>query len=545
MSSLRGIHNSPIVSNVAGNVNIIYGDRDKHRLRITYWRLKGIAADFLVRGLLSPEWESILGGQQEILNNDVLKYARDISARFALPAHGDLYVGDGRIVQGDLERLTKLHGDKAAARNLRLALGGQQGYSLIFPDRDAAFTIAKTDRWPNAYSLFHVCDSSGEASPHLWKFVTRSDLESYSQRIGEYIQYITRSDSNISYLQGVQHGPTERKVIDALLYITQEQMPSDFLLVLGGLAAHGGWELNFQPREIEIEIAAVENSSTKTISIGDLGFAATDFRTLTSYDEATKKLGLGSKSIMKPLTSGLLRPGEKIVIPLRLAFVLKFDVKKCNSPQYRGDPIELQSGYSGMEKFHKSRQSMQMNSLPSATPRYTLGPAWQIRSLAVDGLTIPIRQANFNGVNIYLGNEKGSCPFVYTRSDDTGLWLGEGHVLLGATSRLLERRETKLLKNAPRELRIIQQEDELAYIREIYVEERFGDGRIVVHRPDSETGEFLVTRSKERILRFSNLSANDSAAYALTITGYYIPFGSLNFESKFINAANERAGSSR
>lgn len=84
---------------------------------------------------------------------------------------------------------------------------------------------------------------------------------------------------------------------------------------------------------------------------------------------------------------------------------------------------------------------------------------------------------------------------MYTRDAETGLWAGEGHVLLGATSRSLSRRETKELKGMPHEVKLMQHEDEVTYIGEIYVEERLADGRVIRHAPDSGKKQFTVSRT--------------------------------------------------
>lgn len=549
--------NSPIISNIEGGVNIIYGEKNNKKIRITYYRLKGVSADFLVKGMLSPEWEKILGGQQDIINNKVLKNARKILSMFSMAPYGHkMYVHSNRGRRIDLTN--DIH---AYAKNLKynenvffdetgkwdFYLQGREDYFVEYPDKEGMKVILDTERWPKDYHLFYSCyiNNFGEQEnvrPIIWKYLTRRDLENYYKNIEEYVDYIYDNYNVTSVRSGSLKAEREyirynSSLIKPLKNLTRNSFPEDFIVVYGFEGPHGGWELVFNPREIEVEIAVVENIYNRAIGIKNLRYSELNEYRLLPHDMVSKKLQHEKEKLTPISVTGILAAGEKIVIPLRLSFVNSFDLPKCQRPPNRDESIFLMNGVesdnSTPMKIYKRREAMSDNTYPSITKRYNYGPSWMLLALEVDSAPSKIRKANFNQFTLHLSNEKGSCPFIYSKDIITGLWRSQGHMLLGATSVEAMRKDKIRLENFTGLLKISENEDEIAFIKEIYVEEvNKASKSITHHHPADIASPIEVIRGKPKILHFITNPSSNSEFY-LNMKGYYIPFSHIKFHKEF------------
>src|SRR4051794_34276033 len=87
---------SPAVAQVSGSVNITCNSANTTThgpiFSVTYYRVQRSGVDFLLDGLLSPEWEKLLGGQQAIVKNAILHTAHSFLESYGTsPAGTALY----------------------------------------------------------------------------------------------------------------------------------------------------------------------------------------------------------------------------------------------------------------------------------------------------------------------------------------------------------------------------------------------------------------------------------------------------------------------
>lgn len=540
--------NSPVISNVKGGVNIIYGADEKQKIRVTYYRLKGSAADFLVKGLLSPEWEKILGGQQEIMNNKVLRKVKEVLNMFSMEPIGDwMGTGDRKLkndLHGYAEKINykgNVFDDKTGLWNSYL--GGIGSFSVEFPDKEGMNTVINTDNWPSDYQLFYSCwenkfGERGESYPVVWKYLTKKDIDSYNSNIQKYFKYIESSSNTSIGGHSMTRGDYNNMIIKPIKKLTNKKFPKDFLIVYGNEAIHGGWEWIFTLRGIELEIAVIENISNNAISIANITYSELVDDQLVAYDAVSRLIDDEQLKSTVISNTNMLSQKEKIIVPLRISFVNNFNRLNCKQPSLNEGKVFLMNGVEAdnktPKKIYKKREAMSENVYPEITERYNYGTSWKLHSLDIDGKSAEIRQATFNQFSLYFGNEKGSCPFVYTKEDGTGLWRSQGHMLLGATSKELMRDDVEILSEFSGILKIQENEDEISFIEDIYIEEVDKNKKKIIHYPENSSRSFEVVRGKPKILKFGMGTPEPQSVFHLHMKGYYLPFSRIKFDQIFL-----------
>lgn len=313
---------------------------------------------------------------------------------------------------------------KGSPNNWNLYLGGNPSLTVEYPDKNAINTILNTDNIPDDYNLFYICfkdkfGEQGESYPIIWKYLTRKDLDNYYEKIKEYLNYI-KTTNNVSTggsNRGLNYDQYNEYLVKPIQYITKNNFPIDFIIISGNEAVHGGWEITFALRNIEIEIAVIENISRSAIQIDKLRYSEISDSKLIPYEVISSKLRSKEIKTASISNSGLLSANEKIIIPLRLSFVNNFNPTKCERPEFKDDKVFLMDAYEGdnstIRKVYKKRDVMMRNISPSITKRYSYGSSWLLHSLEVDSNLSKIRQANtINLLCIFLMKKEAVHLFI-------------------------------------------------------------------------------------------------------------------------------------
>lgn len=550
--------NSPVIS-AKGSVTVNIEDYSEgvtnlvdSPFRIAYYRMRGIAPDLLIRGLLSHDWEKILGGQQEIVNNTILKSASIVLQMFEDSPFGDIIYSEDDYPVPNSERLDlRTYSRRISKPNMMIDppqrindkwktyLGGRGLYRIAMPDINALRTVLDTDRWPSDYHLFHQINTNNTSVPVIWRSLTSDDLTSYELNIRHYYKaaFKTISDVNLKY-----YIETDTKVLRGLRYISREGLPEGFMIVVGSPATHGGWELYLQLRDIELEVAVIENVSKHPITIGQLQVKEVLSNSLRSYERGNIMLDEGKHRKLDIYPARVLLTNEKIVIPTRIHFkypdrMYGFDDSELSSPRYaqtssNSGRVEIKHPYNSSEHlFYKKVGVMKQNIPPRIVRRFDYGPAWKLESIEINSKTYPIRAQQFSNFNLFLSNEKGSCPFIYTQDRDGGPWLSEGHMILGATSEDEPLFEKKELSNFSGKIQVRENEDEVSFIKDIFIEIVDGTGnvkRIFPERRSSNSkGYDVVTKGSPQVYIFNDAIAGKNETTLLCIKGFYKPFSNI------------------
>lgn len=154
--------------------------------------------------MLSPEWEKMLGGQQEIVNNIVLKEAKEILKLFSTKSlHGEILIysnSDGEESRKILE--ISDYAEKIKNKNYdtffqennnpdekwQLYSGGETGRSFFVSRGKDIKTTFDTLNWPSNYEVFTMPVGKNNHDkfyyfPTIWKYLKSSDLEKYLDNV--------------------------------------------------------------------------------------------------------------------------------------------------------------------------------------------------------------------------------------------------------------------------------------------------------------------------------------------------------------------------
>ncbi|GHF03635.1 hypothetical protein GCM10016455_26210 [Aliiroseovarius zhejiangensis] len=582
---------SPIVQNVGGDVTVIcYKDQSrKPKFRVVYYRLGGVGQSFLLNGILSPEWEKYLGGQQAIVNNAVHKEIRFLTDKFGQRIWGSNLFGSVAFEGGDFgvgladyatrvdAGIDVMDSDAGRLPNLQEADGWRvygEG-ELFVPDLDAAESLFLRGAVPAAYQAFWGT-SSGPArwvvpgatltAPTLWRSLTPDDLKGYEDRYQAYLGRaldISRDAANQSELrQRAERGlfanagagyfsdrPIEHRPLDALRYLSRNGLPEGYAIVKGEPGVHYGWAFTVSTRSADLLVAVLENVGDQPMEVGAFSIAETEEMTLRRHDD-TQALLLTADPVDKRLwPPGVLAPGEKLVIPVRIEMPLMPEFLDWVVEGYReafapGEAIRAEAQALGDRPilfvhpsatdnalFSLRAQDMPKGRIPVLEPRFEYGPAWAIQAVEVDGTRYDFRQHDPNNFILFAGGGIGSCPYIYTYHSDGDVWVEENHVLLGATSPDLKRTDRLKLSHFEGRLEIREKEHELAHLDQISLILRNADGQETVYpatwpKPlTHEDGQNLVLGYNEASeVRFDLPDgALKGKTVFLSATGYYVP----------------------
>lgn len=519
-------------------------------LRVTYYRMTGASADFLVRGLLTPEWEAALGGPQAIFANPVLADARELMSHFQEPLIGDALVpGDTAIPIGAnyiddyVANMPERRRSRLSTADWQAFMGGRNSPTFFLPDVAAMDTYRGTPRMPEGYSVFHSrWDTVG-----IWRYLRDDDLSDYNNRMQNFtvrFRGVEGTDrhtfQNSTLINDSYDDPGV--LVPALQWLSQRGLPPNFLVVVGQPEPHGGWALRGLMRDLEVEVAVLENVGDQPLSIGDLGFRSWGdgrLRETGVTDENLTRAEIATR-VLSP--SGILAPDERIIVPTRISLVygdegfstaagLSDRVLSFEASQSGEGLVDAQlysaSTEQGLVPFivSKYESDVRQNVQPTSPPRFDFGSAWLLEYLVVDGTQRPIRRADWENVSLFLSSEKGSCPFVYTRRDEHSPWISEGHVLLGATRPDSARTDQMPLSRFNGSVLLREQEDEIAYISNVRLIAGRGAQATSFEPANWPVGGVVIPPHESLEVFFPAANGMGDVPMRLEVTGYYRPFG--------------------
>jgi hypothetical protein len=271
---------------------------------------------------------------------------------------------------------------------------------------------------------------------------------------------------------------------------------------------------------LQIRVVVLENITDGAIELGQFHFRLLDpgggvltVRSRAEDETLLASLNAESQAWFKPR---VLKPGEKIIVPLEMLFKPKRVTRFSDSDEEPAstrarrrasankllEDRELQTVAIMYEGKGGNSENAQMKVplvvmpkqkfvdallrepiRPSEKEEFIYGPSIALNSVDVNGSPSEIEP--FDPINIayYSGYEGGSCPFVYTRRTGDSNWLKQGTILTGCTSKTREGTRTLQVKAFDGTLRIAEEEDETSYIDELFVQGTLANGEKATLRP--------------------------------------------------------------
>lgn len=520
--------------------------------------------------MLSPEWEKILGGQQEIVNNIVLKEAKTILNLFSTKGlHGELLLYSKgkedsyeRFEIPDYAKIIKNNKYDAFFQEndnpdekWKLYSGGESGRNFFISNRENLKTIFNTYKWPEKYQLYNMPIGVNENEtiiyyfPTIWKYLKSDDLINYLDKVKIFYNKIY-DKTDEKYKNNIFH--EYKKILKGLNYITGGNYPDGFMLIFSELGAHGGWGLNSLIRDFELEIVVLENISENPIKIGSLYYYENNTKGVVEYNEFEKNINKKEK-ISSIYPSEFLRIDEKLIIPIKINFVDSglsnffrknkdyLPIVDSTTEENKNGIIKYYNPYGISEEeeknylFSKKASLIKDEKYPVIPERFTFLKAIKLKSIDLDDKNYLLREANWKQFNLFTALERGSCPYIYTKKDNLSPWINEGTILVGATSQELETTEIKELNDYHGKIKISELEDEIFFLKSLKIILRKNNKIVkeIIHHSLSKK-PIIITKGNPSIFD-KNIKNIDFNKVTLQMRGYYIPFDSIKYQKEIIN----------
>ena len=498
----------------------------KPDLRIEFDRLSEAAAGNLVQGEPYPDLDKAFG-KVRLIENDVTAEAKTLFEKF----------GTKRATEDCFAfQVASAAGGKAYHNNPDKTCEQRTMWYLTYPDRENLTTISMplpdatqhytsaTD-WPQGFSFFYDAGADCAKSPipctTLWRPASAEDLANYDANqatlnkmlgfdddtsepagTGEADEDVSQSAASDSAAAEPDETETDdlaksrKRYFDLIAYLTHDGMPDDFLIITGhSTECGGGIDFSMHIRQMIFDVAFIQNISDKPVSIDGL---------LGSEVPATGLRPAGSKASSAvgqiALSSGELKPGETIAVPLAISFIMADSLKqpfenaagaaktfKAIQAAKPGTVFELKDEDADPPAvIRKTRESFG----PPTTPKpalYAFGPELQLTGLVTGGHELVFDQASRNFMQLTAGEGYGSCPYLYAWDDGDHAWVRYGKVIDKANRKDKEMTETKIFSGFRSRFGLAEEELEVSYIDHVKLEVELKDGTGMTLKPNFES----------------------------------------------------------
>jgi hypothetical protein len=305
-------------------------------------------------------------------------------------------------------------------------------------------------------------------------------------------------------------------------------------------------ELGAAPQDAPaLYAASLENVAERPIEVGDFRLREINAMTLRRHEETKLALEEVEPFRRRVFPPGILRPGEKIVLPVRIELAqstVEEDFQQAletaaaqgsrvlNVIRTRGDTLIDIRDHDQTVLFRKPASSFPSQVVPDIIERFEYGPAWRIETVEVNGTEFLFASMTLTNSFLVAGIGVGSCPYVFSYQHDTQLWHSEGHFLYGAVTQEKKRKEEKALRLFEGRLAIRELEHEIAFLDIINLKLEDQDGKVSIHKParvslrDNDGHELLLAYGQGIELDFGLAEADWRGKKAsLIVAGYYVP----------------------
>jgi hypothetical protein len=417
-------------------------------------------------------------------------------------------------------------------------------WTLSFPDPSGGDSIPllspkdhkyiqEHNDWPPGYNFFYStnCHPDLKSNPipctTLWRPGKAHDLNGLP---GGYTKY--------------------HQLIDNL---GKAGLPDDFLTLTITFDSCGsdteiGFNVHMFVRELILDIALIENSSDKDVSLDGLLGTTVEIPVLRRED-ASATISDADLTITK-LSNVKMGAGETVAIPLRISFVPALEDSFSDKNGAMTKYNEIRAAAPGTiftvkeEEGHKAVRKVSESFGPPTVPVpqvYVYGPQTNLRGLLVNGQRIEFDAAARNFVRLTSGEEIGSCPILYAWDDGLAAWVRYGKVIHQANTKTKQTTQIISFPGFTSRFRLSEEEPEFSYIDQAKLSVQLVNGtKIDLHADNSSLtqvdGNYLEIRPYKSIefgYRLpSNVNREDVTGSTLAITGYYRPYSGVAISAR-------------
>jgi hypothetical protein len=494
--------------------------------KVTYYNLEGKAIDFLIDGELKNRNGKSILENISIIKNIPLIELMNLKRKFRFRYEPyEAYFTNSE--ESDESKLFKNRTPYKDDKNFDYEF---QDYEFLIGTGNSEYFLIREPQIIKLLSLKSAFQSI-RSSKYNWFLTFNANLLNQENR-----QIIDHFKSNAYYWMGWRFGDRDdintirnkSEYLKFIKFVTKNNLPNGFIKVIlkfPGLDSDCGLdyskaEFEILPPLLKFHIAVIENISGENLNINNIYFKENRQNTLRKTTDDEEYFNNISNIISTTFPQGILKPNEKIVLPLYTYFEhLPFDYFIDEINEYTRPDID-------------SLKEIMFKEIGSKNDLvFTFGPSVQIQRVEVNGYQYAFRKYDPRFITISDGIEAGSCPFAYTYSEILDKWIVEDHILYRLNSKLKENFDTILLSRFNGYIVIKENDPETSYIDFIQVIEEDNLKNTIVHNCNTYLlrdvdNKYHVMNQRDSIhLSFSNNSKlKKNSKFFLVSKGYYIPY---------------------
>ncbi|WP_316171108.1 hypothetical protein [Bradyrhizobium sp. SZCCHNRI1058] len=399
------------------------------QVRIEFHRLGEAFAGTLLENIPNPDVARVLGNPK-VLNTSTGTEAKKLFDSFgSIQNISSCFSFDVQTPKGGSDYQGK--SDCGQRKYAFFSTPGQEAGTMPLPD-DNAFITAKSV-WPPNYNFFYLseCGNTLIGCTVLWRPVTPADIDNYKKNWHRQNKIDGVDDSNPE-LASLQ--TNFEKYFQLTKHLMRDGWQNDFLTITGTYDECGGFNFSLYPRQLILDVATIENISAIELKLD--GILATESSGGMRKLNGSALAGVAGGTTIN--TSTTLRPGQKVLAPVRMTWSALSDLKDYATQEDKGRRYAaLQKApqgkifsvnYDNRIAIRKTRESFGAPLLPPIDDMI-YGPALDVTGIIINGATISLNERSRNYLQVTASDGAGSCPFLYAQQPRSQAWDWYGKVI--------------------------------------------------------------------------------------------------------------------
>ncbi len=527
-----------------------YRPSEPPRYRVTYSSLKGVAANLLLDKNIPKDWNDILGDKKySVTPNEVLRTLSGLMTRFSSRNYRQHYFGGESSENGPLDddsKLARLY--RIRRKPLFVGSTGEpngDGEAVYPGTADVAGLISSLNDQNKQWRLVDIQQDpvppkKGKSPTDLYtfrKFLEKGELRLFAgTKLAAFYSYLTKNYFPPDF--AAIELETER--------IDDSQEDED----CAGPEKYGPLDstASLIGPLLSLNVAIVENISEKPITTGRLFVKINKAETLRTREQDNATLNAAPFQSVPLFASGVLKPGEKVIIPIDLSLT-NDDWDHWDTPsESADDPVKFADELARLRKvgglrFPGVRPRL---SLPTAaiegmlrrpkidfseTPEYLYGPSLRLEAVEINSGGDLVRHFDPTRLNITPEGELvgGSCPYIYSYNSATARWMNQGTILVGKSAKAKESMDETPLRSFDGRLLIRERDPEESFIDLVQIRAKLADGSSIILRAKdlrlrNADGNYLQLRQNQQMeIAFEIPVGFVAEKYYVISSGYYLP----------------------
>lgn len=532
---------------------------DAAQFRVEYYRLTDIAVSLLLANATSAKMKKALGSAR-LVANDVSRTYADLLKQFGTTKDTTDAVSAFELAPpgpAPADDSSDGGSDKVDLKKLRTLLGFGSPQHTNYPANDEITSLRKKIIPVNLSYYYSILESLPTDDPSceksnivcakfgrdiltmkFWRYLTLADIDSFAANAKVYNSRLLqiRKDKAAAKYDYITTSIFDGSELKLAKFLANGSLPEDFLPMIGDyleascgdsddLPGIAGWSFGIVPRIATVEAVRFENVSQTPISLGGI-FG--DKKTDPSLLAAPFRPAAGAGAAMIDSSAVTIAPGQSVLELTNITFSVEPD-SLAEFRKYRQsmDAIHARVGANGFSGNVSAYQGPEPKN-------YIYGPAMAVTGAMVNSVRVDFNEMPApNFVNMTIGYEAGSCPYLYSWNARDQEWIDYGKILHKGQGIANSYTETRTFPGLRTHFRIEEHEPELAHLQRPALFVEFRDGSSQTFSPSGPADNAAgMTLMWGEAVDFSfavpdTVKADDVVETRLEVTGYYDRYAQL------------------